>query len=95
MVLVSVALLFALAQLVMERLGLVDKSPKTTPDDDEIAPRRPPPPIVEAATFDFAPGPESPQGEETLTPLTGGSLPETFDKAGRRIVWRVETMPPV
>ncbi len=60
---------------------------------EEDAPRPPAPPIVEAAAFDLGAEPEAPSGEATLTPLAGGALPASFDRNGRRIVWRIGKPP--
>ena len=94
--LVGALVLLALADLILERLGLVDKAPKDTPFDDEdgVPPPRPQlPPIREAAAFDRAAEPVASSAEPTLTPLGGGALPANFDRDGRRILWRVDKTP--
>ena len=93
---VGALVLLALAEGILEWLGLVDKAPRDTPLDDEEGvppPRAQLPPIREAAAFDLAAEPPAPSGEPTLTPLGGGALPASFARDGRRIAWSVDKRP--
>ena len=94
--LIGALVFLALAEGILERLGLVDKAPRDTPLDDEegLPPPRPRlPPIAEAAAFDPVAEPPAPADETTLTPLGGGALPASFERDGRRMLWRVDKTP--
>lgn len=75
---------------ILERLKWVDKTPESKPFNPEAPPLPEPIPVSQAAPPDPATEPEAQPHTETLTPLGGGALPETFKKDGRKAVWRVE-----